>query len=108
MGWPSFYLCLGLIAASLVSASAADAERKCYCRTATGQRLEVGTVTCLKTNYGLQEARCGMVLNNTAWIFTGNKCPIASLGDKHHAIAFAPDTQTRDKLTSAAGQCRPG
>lgn len=71
------YMFLGLLTTLLVSAAAADTGKKCYCRTATGQKLELGQVTCLKTNKGMREARCDMVLNNTAWIFTGNPCPVA-------------------------------
>ncbi len=61
----------------LLSTSTANAEKTCYCRTSTGERVEVGTVTCLKTNNGPKEARCGFVLNNTAWKFTGKSCPLA-------------------------------
>jgi len=81
MRWPFLCLSLAVLAASIAAASADNAGKKCYCRTATGQKLEVGKVTCLKTGKGLQEARCDLVLNNTAWIFTGNQCPIAENGD---------------------------
>ena len=61
----------------LLSVSKASADKTCYCRTSTGERVEVGTVACLKTNNGPKEARCGFVLNNTAWKFTGKSCPLA-------------------------------
>ena len=89
MRWPYLIMWLGIAAATLVSASAAENDRKCYCRTATGQKLEVGKLTCIKTNKGLREARCGLVLNNTAWIFTGRQCPIADNGGNRYATASA-------------------
>jgi hypothetical protein len=72
-------MCFGFSAAlsSLICVSGAIAGQQCYCRTATGEHVEVGNVACLKTNSGPQEARCEMVLNNTAWIFTGQPCPLA-------------------------------
>ena len=95
MGWSSFQICVVVAVASLAATPAAIAERTCYCRTATGEKLEVGRVTCLKTNKGMREARCDLVLNNTAWIFTGNHCPVADRGaDMHDTVALTPDGQT--------------
>ncbi|MBA4783281.1 MAG: hypothetical protein H2045_08710 [Rhizobiales bacterium] len=51
-------------------------HRNCHCRTATSELVEVGNITCIKTNEGLREARCEFVLNNTAWKLTGNLCPL--------------------------------
>lgn len=81
---------LGIAVILLVNTGAAIADKTCYCRTSTGERVEVGKVACLKTNSGLQEARCDFVLNNTAWKFTGNPCPLAGRGftqDKKIALA---------------------
>ena len=86
-------MCFGFGAAlsSLICASGAIADQHCYCRTATGEHVEVGNVACLKTNNGSQEARCEMVLNNTAWIFTGKPCPLAER--MHH-----PGARTKTAL----------
>jgi hypothetical protein len=66
----------------LFGISTASADDTCYCRTATGEHVELGKTACLKTNNGMREARCGMVLNNTAWQFTGKPCPQVSNGGK--------------------------
>lgn len=69
----------------------AIAGASCFCRTAHGERVEVGNFTCLKTNDGLMEAQCDYVLNNTAWKFTGNACPSVHLeeDDKTKKISVA-------------------
>lgn len=62
----------------LAGAGAGAADETCYCRTASGARVAVGGTACLKTNRGMQQARCGFVLNNPSWQFTGTPCPEAS------------------------------
>ncbi|MBX2805981.1 MAG: hypothetical protein KTR19_08420 [Hyphomicrobiales bacterium] len=84
MGWSSLIIGIGV-----VFIAAASAETTCYCRTATGEKLEVGKFACLKTNMGLREARCDLVLNNTAWIFTGKTCPVAGNTLTPQAMASA-------------------
>ena len=71
---------LGIVTLMFLTAGTAFADKICYCRTSTGDRVEVGKTSCLKTNSGFQEARCGYVLNNTAWKFTGKSCPLAGRG----------------------------
>jgi hypothetical protein len=71
---------LGVAVLLLAGAGAAVADDDCYCINSTGGRVTVGDVACLKTNRGMREARCGMVLNNTSWIFTGKSCPLAWRG----------------------------
>jgi len=78
---------LAIKAMLLAGTGTAFADDTCYCRTSTGERVAIGEVACLKTNSGLQEARCGFVLNNTAWKFTGNPCPLAWRGGKHGITA---------------------
>ena len=73
---------LGIMAILLVSTGAAFAEDTCYCLTSTGERVALGETACLKTNKGMREARCGLVLNNTSWKFTGKSCPLAWHGSK--------------------------
>jgi hypothetical protein len=68
---------LGVAVLLLAGAGAAVADDDCYCINSTGGRVAIGEVACLKTNRGMQEARCGMVLNNTSWIFSGKPCPLA-------------------------------
>ena len=75
-------VCLGVALILLVGTGAAFGDDTCYCRTSTGAHVALGNTACLKTNNGMQEARCGMVLNNTAWKFTGKPCPLASNGGK--------------------------
>jgi hypothetical protein len=77
---------LGIAVILLTITGSAFAENNCYCRTSTGRHVEVGNVACLKTNSGLQEARCDMVLNNKAWIFNGNRCPLAERRSKQYKI----------------------
>jgi hypothetical protein len=77
---------LGIAVILLTITGSAFAENNCYCRTSTGRHVEVGNAACLKTNSGLQEARCDMVLNNTAWIFTGNPCPLAERRDNRYDL----------------------
>lgn len=60
----------------VLDATPANAERRCHCRTANSELVEVGNYTCIKTNEGLREARCEFVLNNTAWKLTGKLCPL--------------------------------
>ena len=71
---------LGVALILLAGTCAAFGDDTCYCRTSTGAHVALGKTACLKTNGGMQEARCGMVLNNTAWKFTGKPCPLASNG----------------------------
>ncbi|MEM8839877.1 MAG: hypothetical protein AAGE89_17445 [Pseudomonadota bacterium] len=59
--------------------SAVLAGENCYCRATDGQRIEVGNFACIKTHSGLKEAKCDYVLNNPAWKFTGNECPVTSV-----------------------------
>ncbi len=73
---------LGAALIFLVSTCAAFGDDTCYCRTSTGEHVALGGTACLKTNSGMQEARCGMVLNNTAWKFTGRPCPLTWHGGK--------------------------
>lgn len=93
----SRYCSIGLSIAIilLLGAATALAGEKCYCRNAKGEHVEVGKTACLKTSKGMQEAVCGMVLNNTAWKFTGKSCPVAENRGKHDkkavlAIDLAP------------------
>jgi len=78
---------LGITAILLACTGAAFADDTCYCRTSTGERVAVGETACLKTSSGLREARCGFVLNNTSWKFTGNACPLAWHGGNHGKTA---------------------
>jgi hypothetical protein len=78
---------LGIATILLATGAAAYADATCYCRTSTGEHVAVGETACLKTNSGMREARCGFVLNNTSWKFTGNACPLAGQGDKHGKTA---------------------
>jgi len=78
--YPSLGLSIALIL--IASTCTAFADSTCYCRTSTGERVVVGDTACLKTNGGMREARCGFVLNNTAWKLTGNSCPLAWHGGK--------------------------
>ena len=73
---------LGVALILLAGTCTASGDDTCYCRTSTGEHVALGNTACLKTNSGMQEARCGMVLNNTAWKFTGKPCPLASNGGK--------------------------
>jgi hypothetical protein len=52
------------------AAHAAD----CICR-AQGRTYAVGESACLRTTAGPRIADCGMVLNNTSWLFTERPCP---------------------------------
>jgi hypothetical protein len=71
------------IAAILLSVGAASADDKCYCRTSTGEHVALGETTCFKTDKGMKQARCGLVLNNTSWIFTGKLCPVSWHGGRY-------------------------
>jgi hypothetical protein len=74
---------LGVALILLAGTGTAFGDDNCYCRTSTGKHVALGETACLKTNSGMQEARCGMVLNNTAWKFTGKPCPLVSDGGEH-------------------------
>ncbi len=78
---------LGITVILLASVCSAFADDNCSCLTSTGARVEVGEIACLKTKKGMQEARCGFVLNNTSWIFTGKSCPVAWHGSQHGKFA---------------------
>jgi hypothetical protein len=83
---------VGIAAIMLLLAGdgAAVADETCYCRTASGARVAVGGTACLKTNGGMQEARCGFVLNNPSWKFTGKPCPqVSREGQPRSREAFA-------------------
>jgi hypothetical protein len=73
---------LGVALILLAGTCTAFSDDTCYCRTSTGKHVALGETACLKTNSGMKEARCGMVLNNTAWKFTGKPCPLVSNGGK--------------------------
>lgn len=90
MRTPRALVCIMIVLTSLVSADTALAGRDCYCRTSTGEHVEVGKLACMETSDGPKEARCGFVLNNTAWKFTGNTCPVASNDGRRDAqVLFA-------------------
>ncbi len=48
----------------------------CTCRYA-GRDYGQGQCVCLNTPSGPRFACCGKVLNNSAWNFPGNRCPVA-------------------------------
>jgi hypothetical protein len=88
---PGASTCLPVALILLGVTAAAFADDTCYCRTSTGEHVALGKTACLKTNNGMREARCGMVLNNTAWKFTGKPCPLASNSgkdEKNSALAL--------------------
>ena len=74
---------LGITLILLVTTYTAFGGDACYCRTSTGKHVAVGDTACLNVDGAMQEARCGFVLNNTAWKFTGKSCPQAWHGSKH-------------------------
>lgn len=55
----------------------ADAQAPCTCRAA-GASFDLEACTCLATPKGPRVACCGKVLNNTAWRFTDERCPLAA------------------------------
>jgi hypothetical protein len=87
---PLVGLAASMILLAGAGAGAGVADDTCYCRTASGARVAVGGTACLKTNGGMQEARCGFLLNNPSWKFTGRPCPQASReGQPRSREAFA-------------------
>jgi hypothetical protein len=68
-------LALSLLAVALLP-SPAGAD--CICR-AKGRIFHHGDVACLALPSGPQLARCGMVLNNSAWIKLQDGCPVTRL-----------------------------
>ncbi len=53
----------------------------CTCRY-KGQDYQQGDMVCLNSPSGPQLARCGFVLNNTSWNFTGMGC-LYSSAERH-------------------------
>jgi hypothetical protein len=82
---------LAAFAAALVfSATVGSASAECKCR-APGFIAHHGEIACLKTAAGPRLARCGMVLNNSAWIFLPDSCPLASSTSADEvAMSLAP------------------
>lgn len=70
-------LAAGLSAASAQQASpGSNPGIDCTCRY-KGQDYRLGQMVCLRSPAGPQMARCGMVLNNTSWQFTGRFCAVS-------------------------------
>lgn len=84
-------LLVGVFAVIAMETNLAKAGANCHCRTSVGERVQVGNVTCIKTNDGLKEARCEFVLNNTAWKLTGKLCPLTHFNsqEKERRISTA-------------------
>jgi len=61
------------LVAFLQTPNSAAAEENCTCR-ALGRDFEVGQTACLATPKGHRIAKCGTVLNNTAWLFSETPC----------------------------------
>jgi len=83
------------LAAFLLLAAAALPARaegdKCTCR-AMGRNFEVGQTVCLRMPSGQHRlAKCGMVLNNTAWEFTDKPC-VSSRLFRPVSVASLPDS----------------
>jgi len=57
----------------LLIVTATPAAADCTCR-AQGREFELGQSMCLSTPKGARIATCGMVLNNTSWLFTETPC----------------------------------
>ncbi len=67
------------VLSSVFALPAFAADDKCTCR-AMGRNFEVGQTVCLKMPSGQTKlAKCGMVLNNTAWEFTDTPCTTSRL-----------------------------
>lgn len=64
--------------ALLPAIPSASAEENCTCR-GPAREYEVGQSACLSTPKGYRMAKCGMVLNNTAWIFSDTPCVSSQL-----------------------------
>jgi hypothetical protein len=86
---------VAILAAILASAVATPAKADCKCR-APGFIAHHGQVACLRTPEGYRLARCGMSLNNSAWIFTQESCPQAS-ADSRRLIGNEPPNHAHGK-----------
>ena len=77
LGVTVFRRCLAAAAlvATLGAAALAYGEPNCTCRY-KGQSYALDTCVCLSTSDGPRMACCGLVLNNTSWKFTKNRCPV--------------------------------
>ena len=53
------------------------AAADCTCRAA-GQNYDQGQLFCIRLSTGTYLARCGMILNNSAWIKVSDGCPEAN------------------------------
>lgn len=75
IGLPTaFGVCL--VASWLFLPGPAAAQSPCTCRAA-GTSWQLDACACLDTPDGPRRACYGKVLNNTAWKFTGERCPTA-------------------------------
>jgi hypothetical protein len=68
---------LSLLASLGASAAWSPAYADCICR-APGRVFQLGERACLRTPQGSRLAICGMVLNNTSWLFSDVPCPVTS------------------------------
>ena len=59
-----------------LSAGAVLADPDCRCRY-DGQYFNAGETVCIVVGGQARQARCGKILNNSAWKFTGEGCPTA-------------------------------
>lgn len=72
-------------------ADEASARGDCICR-AQGRAYAVGQTVCLNTATGSRLATCGMVLNNTAWLFSQDACTVSSSQPPRPAVRMFSST----------------
>lgn len=76
-----------LLIASMATLATARADCTCV---ANGQRYQEGELVCLKLSSGSWLARCGKVLNNTAWKKVQDDCPLSQVDERPASPAPEP------------------
>jgi hypothetical protein len=66
--------------ALLISVNLPASAAECTCRM-NGRDIPLGQSACIPSPRGARLAICGMVLNNTSWLFSDTSCVISQPHD---------------------------
>jgi hypothetical protein len=95
--------------ALLIVLAAQPTRADCIC-IGPGRIYHHGELACLKMPSGPQLSRCGMVLNNSAWLKVQDGCPVASTDpapDIIHRAVPHPENGKQERQRSARGSTEP-
>ncbi len=101
----SLPLCVVVAGLCTVSSSAIAAD--CTCRY-DGLDYQLGEMACMRRGDQMRLARCDMVLNNTSWTITDERCPFSHAPElRPYSVATqTPLPQTPDFVSFKPAESR--